>query len=375
VARPGEAETRVTDDTLGGVDKRKVVIALGAAAVLSAGASAAIGDAADYGRIAHAFGHARTWVLPFCLVGEAAAYVGYLVSYRAVAAAVGGLVLRYRDAVRVVVFGFGGAVIGAAAGSLGVDFVALRAAGAGTHEAVRRTLALNTLHAAALMAYATVGSVVLLVRGISGPALIMSACWVSAVPAAVLAAAYLTNRARARRLMRVPSEPARRREARLPRWAGVVADKARKGFADTIGGVVLVRQVILNPGRYFGGLVGYPLFWLGDFMLLWTALYAFGYTLEPARLVVAEATAWLLTLLPLPAGGSGAAEATMTYTLHAVGVPLSEALPAALVYRVVSFWLPLVPALVLLPQVKPLQHDLEQSERAERDPQAPPPPA
>jgi uncharacterized membrane protein YbhN (UPF0104 family) len=314
-------------------------------------------------------------VLPFCLVGEAAAYVGYLVSYRGVAAAVGGLVLRYRDAVRVVVFGFGGAVIGAAAGSLGVDFVALRAAGAGTHEAVRRTLALNTLHAAALMTYATVGSVVLLVRGISGPALIMSACWVSAVPAAVLAAAYLTNRARARRLMRVPSEPARRREARLPRWAGVVADKARKGFADTIGGVVLVRQVILNPGRYFGGLVGYPLFWLGDFMLLWTALYAFGYTLEPARLVVAEATAWLLTLLPLPAGGSGAAEATMTYTLHAVGVPLSEALPAALVYRVVSFWLPLVPALVLLPQVKPLQHDLEQSERAERDPQAPPPPA
>jgi uncharacterized protein (TIRG00374 family) len=92
-------------------------------------------------------------------------------------------------------------------------------------------------------------------------------------------------------------------------------------------------------------------------------------TLSPARLVVAEATAWLLTLLPLPAGGSGTSEASMTFTLHAVGVPLSQALSATLLYRVVNFWLPLIPALLLLPRVRPLQHDLEQAPRAERRPE------
>lgn len=365
----------MTEGALGGVGKRKVVIAIVIAAVLSGGAVAAIGEVANYGRIVTAFHHARTWVLPFCLVGEACAYVGYLVSYRAVAAAVGGVVLRYRDAARVVAFGFGGAVVGAAAGSLGVDFVALRAAGAGTHEAVRRTLALNTLHAAALMAYATVGSVVLLIRGVSGAALVMAACWISVVPAAVAAATYLTNRARARRLMRIPDESRRSRGARLARWGRVALEKLHKGFADTIGGVVLVRQIITHPGRYLGGVVGYPFFWLGDFVIVWIALYSFGVRLSPPRLVIAEASAWVLTLLPLPGGGSGAVEASMSFALHAVGVPLSHALSAAIVYRIVSFWLPLLPALLLVPQIKPLRHDLEQAERAERDRDAvlPPP--
>lgn len=335
-------------------DKRKVIVGLVIAALLSAGAAGAVGEVADYGKIAQAFRDANPWRLALCLVGELAAYAGYLTAYRTVAAVAGGPLLRYRDALRVVTLGFGAFLVGSAAGALGIDFYAMRKAGATTREAVRRSLALNTLDGSGLMAFALVAGVVLIARGASGTALSMALAWACAVPLMIAAAAYV-------------SSERRRGLVHVPEGAHGIRGRLRQAFAETVGGVVLVRQVVRHPVKYAGGVLGYPLFWLGDFFILWMALYAFGISLDPAALVVAEATAWVLTLLPLPAGGSGAAEASMTFTLHAVGVPLSQALSAALVYRIVSFWLPVVPALLLVPQVKSLQRDLEDSERAEPD--------
>lgn len=336
-------------------DRRKVIVGLVVAAVLSAGAAGAVGEVADYGRIAHAFSHANGWWLALCLVGELAAYAGYLTAYRTVAAVAGGPLLRYRDALRVVTLGFGAFLVGSAAGALGIDFYAMRKAGATTREAARRSLALNTLDGSGLIAFAFVAGLVLLVRGASGTALSMALAWVCAVPLMVAGAAFVSSKERARRLVAVPEE------------SHGLRGKLRTAFAETVGGVVLVRQVVRHPVRYAGGVLGYPLFWLGDFFILWMALHAFGIALDPPALVVAEATAWVLTILPLPAGGSGAAEASMTFTLNAVGVPLSHALSAALIYRVVSFWLPVVPALLLVPQVRSLQRGLEGSERADPD--------
>ena len=338
------------------LDRRKTIVALVIAAALSAGAVGAVGEVADYGKLVDAFRRADGSRLALCLVGELAAYAGYLLAYRTVAAVAGGPLLRYRDALRVVTLGFGAFLVGSAAGALGIDFYAMKKAGATTREAARRSLALNTLDGSGLMAFAFVAGVVLLARGASGSAFSMALAWVCAVPAAVAGAAWVTSGARGERFVRFPDD------------THGLRSKVRTGFAETIGGVVLVRQVVMHPVRYAGGVLGYPLFWLGDFFILWMALYAFGVSLDPPALVVAEATAWVLTLLPLPAGGSGAAEAAMTFTLHAVGVPLSHALSAAIVYRVISFWLPVVPALLLVPQVRSLQRGLEASERAEPDP-------
>lgn len=335
-----------------GFERRKVVIGVAVAAALSVGAAAAIGEVADYGKLVTALQRADAARLALCLIGEIAAYAGYIAAYRTVAAAAGGPLLRYRDAARVVVLGFGAYLVGSAAGSLGIDFYAMRKAGAGTHEAARRSLALNTLDASGLLGFAAVAGAVLLVRGTSGAALVMAAAWVGAVPAAIAGGAYFTQPDRARRIV------------------GAGGGRIRRAFGDTIAGVVLVRQVVAHPRRYAGGVAGYPLYWLGDFFILWMALYSFGVSLGPARLVVAEASAWVLTLLPLPAGGSGVTEASMTFALRAVGVSLPDALSAALVYRAISFWLPLIPALLLVPQVRGLQRDLEASERAEPDPDA-----
>ncbi len=79
--------------------------------------------------------------------------------------------------------------------------------------------------------------------------------------------------------------------------------------------------------------------------------------------VLAYATAYLLTALPLPAGGAGSMEAVTALTLHAVGVPLAPALLAAFVYRIFAFWLPILPALALVPSIARLGDELPRAGR------------
>ena len=102
--------------------------------------------------------------------------------------------------------------------------------------------------------------------------------------------------------------------------------------------------------------------------MLYAALRAFDADLGLAPLVLAFTTGYVATALPLPAGGAGGIEASLTLTLSAVGVPLESALLAAVTYRVIAFWLPLIPTLALLPTIRRLDHDLPRTPREEPEP-------
>ena len=138
------------------------------------------------------------------------------------------------------------------------------------------------------------------------------------------------------------------------------------GLADAIGGVVFVRWLLLNARRQLRGLLGYPIYWTGQLMVVYAALRAFDADVGLAPLVVAFTTGYVVTALPLPAGGAGGIEAALALTLNAVGVPLESALLAAVTYRIVAFWLPLIPTLVLLPTIRRLDEDLPRTPREER---------
>ena len=356
------------NDEILGIEKRRALIGIVLALALTLAAVAVIGQVTSFGKLLDAARQANKAWLPLCLVGQLVAYVGYLMAYHCVALADGGPRLRHRDAAQVITLGLGAYVIGSGAGGLTVDFWAMKQAGARLHQAARRTLALNTLQAAGLTWLAAVAGAVALAVGAGGRAgFWMAVFWVTVVPTATAAAYALSGRRFGPRLMQAPAGEDRPRTWRPGPWLPWIRAKLRKALADAIGGVVFSRHVIAHPRRYTAGVLGYPLFWFGDFLILWVALRAFGVDLEPWRLVVAEATAWALSFLPLPGGGSGAAEATIAYTLHAVGVPLSPALFAALTYRAVNFWLPLFPALALVPRVPRLQQSLRRAERTSRD--------
>jgi uncharacterized membrane protein YbhN (UPF0104 family) len=85
-------------------------------------------------------------------------------------------------------------------------------------------------------------------------------------------------------------------------------------------------------------------------------------------MVLAYATSNIITLLPLPAGGAGGIDAGMTFALRAIAIPLAPALLAVLVYRVVTFWLPTLPALALLPSIRRLAQTLPSVPHTRPDP-------
>ena len=131
---------------------------------------------------------------------------------------------------------------------------------------------------------------------------------------------------------------------------------------------MVVRRLLAHPIRHVGAVLGFAVYWFGQLLTLWAALRAFtGSThLVLAALVLAFASSYAASALPLPGGGSGGIEAALALSLHAVGVPLAPALLGALVYRVFTFWLPLVPALALLPALGRLNEDLPQAPRMRR---------
>jgi uncharacterized protein (TIRG00374 family) len=78
-----------------------------------------------------------------------------------------------------------------------------------------------------------------------------------------------------------------------------------------------------------------------DYLALLSALRAVGAAPRPSLVVLAYAAAELLALVPFTPGGLGFVEAGLVGTLTLAGVHPSDALTATLLYRLVSYWLPL----------------------------------
>lgn len=339
-----------------GIDRRKAVLTALGAVALAAAAVALVGRIASFHEMARALERANQSWFPICLGGELLAYAGYIAAYRDVARVDGGPCFSPWTATRIVAIGFGAFVVGSSAGTLGFDYWALHHAGEQPHVAVRRVLALNTLEWLVLGLVACLAAAVTVAGRGSAPRA-MEVAWLAIVPACVAAALWVSSPRRSGRLSSLPrgdagqGRHARSRSHRL--WQA-----GRAGFSDAVGGVVISRRVLGRPRTHPGAFAGFPLYWGGDILTLYAALRAFGVHPSIAPLVLAYTTAYVVTALPLPAGGSGGVEAGLAFSLNAVGIALAPALLATLVYRVFTLWLPIGPALAVLPQVRALDEEL-----------------
>jgi len=129
-------------------------------------------------------------------------------------------------------------------------------------------------------------------------------------------------------------------------------------------GVDTTRDILRKPGL---GLSGAIIYWAFDIATLWVAFRAFGASPEIAVLVLGYYIGQLANVLPLP-GGIGGVEGGMIGSFIAFGVNGSTAALAVLAYRLISFWLPIVPGLVAYLRLRALvsrwndQHDEQPSE-------------
>lgn len=78
-----------------------------------------------------------------------------------------------------------------------------------------------------------------------------------------------------------------------------------------------------------------------DYLALLCALRAVGAEPQPSLVLFAYASARLLALVPLTPGGLGFVEAGLVGTLTLAGVAPADAVVTTLLYRLVSFWLPI----------------------------------
>ena len=80
---------------------------------------------------------------------------------------------------------------------------------------------------------------------------------------------------------------------------------------------------------------------------LWIMLYALGLSVHPAQVFASFMQSTLArTLGPVP-GGLGIFEAASVATLKLMGVPIAAGLAATLLFRGFSYWLPMVPGILL----------------------------
>jgi uncharacterized protein (TIRG00374 family) len=91
------------------------------------------------------------------------------------------------------------------------------------------------------------------------------------------------------------------------------------------------RAVLLSVGR-----VAF------DYLALLAAVAAVGANPRPSLIVVAYVSAVVLALIPITPGGLGFVEAGLTGVLTLAGIPASEAVLATLLYRLASYWLPMI---------------------------------
>ena len=288
--------------------------------------------------------HAWAWLV-VCFVGEVAAYAGYMLTIRDMARVDDGGDMTLGTSARVVVGGFGVFAATRGSGGFAVDYWAFRASGAHRREAVARVLGLGFLEYAMLSIAALAASALLFfdLDGRAGYATTLPSLVI--VPVA-FAALWATSPARVHRLSR-------------PRSGAI-----RGRLANVVAGASYVRGLLLSPREHGAGVVGNALYWAGDLLCLWAALQLVGNDpLSLAELVLAYSGGYVLTRRSLPAGGAGVVELALTLALVGMGLKFVPALVGVVIYRLFNFWLPILPALFVIPAIRDLRLRLRRAER------------
>jgi undecaprenyl-diphosphatase len=107
-----------------------------------------------------------------------------------------------------------------------------------------------------------------------------------------------------------------------------------------------IRQIAASPLRLLLALISsmtITLFFAG---VLYVSIYAFGATATILQtVVVLTLSVAAASVTPTP-GGVGAAEAGLVAGLVAIGIAADTALAISLIYRLASFWLPMIPGFI-----------------------------
>lgn len=287
--------------------------------------------------------HAWAW-LGLCLAGELIAYAGYALTVRDMARVDEASEMSVAVSVQTVVAGFGVFAATRSSGGFAVDYWAFQKAGATKREAAARAVGLGLLEYVVLSIGALLASAALFFR-LDGHASNSTTLPSLLIVPFLMLGVYLTSPKRGKRLSRP-------RGGALRRW-----------LASRVSGAMTVRALLTSPREHGMGVLGNAAYWAGDILCLWAALRIVDARISVAVLVLAYSGGYVLTRRALPAGGAGVVEIALTFALVWMGLPFVRTLVAVVIYRLFNFWLPILPALVLMPAIKQLRERFQRVEQ------------
>src|SRR6185437_2288489 len=139
-----------------------------------------------------------------------------------------------------------------------------------------------------------------------------------------------------RRLARLEE---RRRSARLAKRLATVPATIATGVRIALSNLRHPRE----GARAIGGALGY---WIGMVGIMWASFHAFGGGVPFGVVVMGFFVGMAANLAPSPAAGVGTLDAGMIGAYLLFGVPSSIVFPAVFSFRIIGFWLPIVPGVI-----------------------------
>jgi len=130
----------------------------------------------------------------------------------------------------------------------------------------------------------------------------------------------------------------------LGRWAQRLSHVPASASA----GMRVALRHLRHPDPALGGAV---LFWAAQVGVLWASFRAFGDAPPLAVLTQAFFVGMFGNLLPMP-GGVGGVEGGMIAALAAFEVDAGQAVVAVLLFRAITFWLPMIPGVIAYFQLR-----------------------
>jgi hypothetical protein len=289
------------------------------------------------------------WVWLLALTGALGlSFVGYYWAYKGIFTVAGGPTLKGSQMRTVVTVGFGGFL---AHGGGALDRYALEAAGTDQREAKVRVSGLAGLEHGILALGGCGAAIAVLVSGLSQPPPDFTLPWAVLPVPGFLVAFWLAERDRDR-------------FRNQPGWRGSLGN-----FLDSIH---LIRELFVQPRRWWPALLGMALFWAADAFAAWAGLAAFGFAMNAAQLFVGLATGMVFTRRTGPLAGAGVLALVLPLTIWYSGAPFAVAITGVFAYRILALWLPIPGALAVLPTMRRMgEHRIPRAEGIAQEPDEP----
>lgn len=283
-----------------------------------------------------------------------AAYATYIALFKAV---VGGDALRlsWTETYEINMAGVAATLLFSAGGAGGValTYWALRKAGMARRDVGRRMVAFVSLHYV-FYPFALILFGILLRTGVMNG---KGNVELTIVPAAVAGLLLILGVL----ITLIPADAERRlaryahseRSQHLLQTVGKVPATLGEGFRFALG-------LFTHPSRGGLAVLGAAGFWAFSIGVLWASFHAFGVHVPLAVVVQGFFLGMVANLFPLAPAGVGAVDAGMIGAFVLFGFPSETVFPAILIFRLVSFWMPIPPGIFAFFQLRHTVHRWEE---------------